>query len=206
MKRLLLPIVLGLCIHLLGCKKSVLNAVPEPSLIAAPDIVGPGRITNWFSPKSVPSCVPDEAYFHTNVWGLANGPSQPCPFYLSDQQSVKVSFTDGSFILCQPTVIDQYGTIGYGGAGLQDLNCTTHFGGFISYMDLHYYEPGARGAQSDASFPLYGCNSPSPYALNPIVFKRGSNYYITYTSSINTYYFPQKGQMIAKSIQSIEFI
>jgi hypothetical protein len=205
MKRLLLPMVLGLCIHLAGCKKSVMENATDSLTNTETEKIAPIRILDWPGPKATLTCVPDVAFFHTNVWGLNRGPSQACPFNLSDQQSVKVTFTDGTFILCQPTFMNQYGNIGYGGAGLQDLNCTVPMFGFLTYMGLHYYEPYANGAQSNASIPLYGCNSGGAYSANPIVFKRGVSYFITY-SSVNTYYFPQRGQIIKKVIQLIEFM
>lgn len=197
--------VLGLCIHLAGCKKSVIENATDSLTNTETEKIAPIRILDWPSPKATLTCVPDVTFFHTNVWGLSRGPSQACPFYLSDQQSVKVTFTDGTFILCQPTFIDPYGNIGYGGAGLQDLNCTAPLFGFLTYMDLHYYLAGGYGAQSDATFPLYGCNSGSSYSATPIVFKRGVNYFITY-SSINAYYIPERGQIVKKIIQLIEFI
>jgi len=104
---------------LVSCTKTL----PVGETISAKRLeTSPGSRPVLPQPKLAEICILNTNYFYVYVWKLVNGPTESYPYFATDLRDARVTFTDGSFILCHKTVISNDGSVGQGGVGLQDIS------------------------------------------------------------------------------------
>lgn len=217
MKNCLLILIIALSVSLESCEKAdysneykvaLTDVKSQTSLLIRGPLINPFPVdTTLVLPAGQSEyCLANQGEFYKYVWALQYGPAATCPYSSYSNKSCQVNFTDGSSIICG-TVQYAPGVYKIGGVSLQDITCNVQVNGFFTYILLNYYP--VSGGQASATFPLYGCynliTTPIGTTLFPISIIKNNITYILHTTNAD-YSYPESGQMVTKTIKTIQFI